>query len=327
MGSTQVSPGWEGCASSALSLPTIKIVLGAMHESNPRLFSTRNSLRLMSNCFEKPIGDPIALSRHLVDADRITSGVLYQVSCASPLPLDPALKVLNLMYRGGADCAYGYWQMLSDLDRHAFAKAKVEGGTTSMSMYGEVTPLSAGKMLRELGAMPGLRFYDVGSGGGKLVLLALLLGLRATGIELSSCRHRFACRALDRLRKMVPAADTLHLRADLIHGNFLEASIIDFSKADIVFVNDVGFDNALMFELSNALRSLRSGARVATFRRLIGPGFKCVSIVAVNVSWLRRGLNCLVYQRIEPSVEDEEVGIEASSDPGSESDSDGNDDA
>ena len=81
----------------------------------------------------------------------------------SQLPLGPALKLLNVAYRGRLGDAYGQWRHLSDLDRRAFHE-HVPGGSGA-GTYGEVAPLAVGRMLQKLGATPGSRFCDLGSLG------------------------------------------------------------------------------------------------------------------------------------------------------------------
>ena len=66
-------------------------------------------------------------------------------------------------------------------------------GSRNAGMYGEITPFSLVQMFSALDFKPGLRFYDIGSGTGKLVALAALLGYHATGVEIVKDRYE-ACR-------------------------------------------------------------------------------------------------------------------------------------
>merc|ERR1719333_1719583 len=54
-------------------------------------------------------------------------------------------------------------------------------GPEHASGYGELLPFGVLDMLWRVGAKPGDRFYDLGAGPGKVVALAWLCGLRATG--------------------------------------------------------------------------------------------------------------------------------------------------
>ena len=58
-------------------------------------------------------------------------------------------------------------------------------------------------LLFELGLQPPAVVYDLGSGTGKLVNAAALLGFSATGIELEPGRHLRACAAARALLRQV----------------------------------------------------------------------------------------------------------------------------
>lgn len=74
---------------------------------------------------------------------------------------------------------------------------------------------------------PGQRFLDLGSGDGRVVFLAALLGAHATGIEYDGTLHRLAEQARDRLAHLVPTD-----RARLKQGDFFKE---DFSRYDVLF--------------------------------------------------------------------------------------------
>jgi len=100
---------------------------------------------------------------------------------------------------------------------------------------------------------PGLRLLDLGSGDGRVVFLAALLGADATGVEWEESLHRLALEARERLADLVPKK-----RAHLKAGDFLRE---DFSKYDLLFYFESGtFDAAAMFD--KIRRELRPGARL-----------------------------------------------------------------
>jgi SAM-dependent methyltransferase len=76
-------------------------------------------------------------------------------------------------------------------------------------------------------ARPGTRFLDLGSGDGRVVFMAALLGAEATGIEYDRSLHRVAGEALARLEGVVPRE-----RVRLRRGDFFRH---DWSRYDVLF--------------------------------------------------------------------------------------------
>jgi SAM-dependent methyltransferase len=133
--------------------------------------------------------------------------------------------------------------------------------------YGELLPTTVAYMLALAGARPGQRYYDLGSGTGKTVYLAGLLGLNATGVELVPNRTRVACDALGRPVK------TGHFEKgsmNFVTGSFLA---VDFSDADVVFTDSVMFSDDLKEGLARIARRMKPGAKVISFNGLPSPGF------------------------------------------------------
>jgi len=76
-------------------------------------------------------------------------------------------------------------------------------------------------------------FLDLGSGDGKVVLIASLFGVKATGIEIDDDLVKTS----ERIKK------ELKLKAEFIKGDFFKHNL---SKYDVIFVNpDKGFENGL----------------------------------------------------------------------------------
>jgi len=74
---------------------------------------------------------------------------------------------------------------------------------------------------------PGDRFLDLGSGDGRVVFLAALLGAEATGIEFDRELHGIALTARSRLRDLIDPA-----QAALRRGDFFRE---DLSRYDVIF--------------------------------------------------------------------------------------------
>jgi SAM-dependent methyltransferase len=98
---------------------------------------------------------------------------------------------------------------------------------------------------------PGGRFLDLGSGDGRVVFLAAVLGADATGIEYDGAIHDIALAARRRLRRIVPAG-----RATLKQGDFFEEEV---SRYDVIFY----FGDGTYLEdrmLAKLRREMRPGA-------------------------------------------------------------------
>merc|ERR1719507_2324928 len=112
------------------------------------------------------------------------------------------LATLNKWYDGHAlDAFHGKVN-----DGRAQAAKQTPHGDMAL-IYGEIKPSSILNMYSQLGAHKGTKFFDLGSGTGKPVVMAALLGLDATGIELVQGRFDTACNYLDTAKKMIWGRD------------------------------------------------------------------------------------------------------------------------
>ena len=65
-----------------------------------------------------------------------------------------------------------------------------------------------------------------------------------------------------------------------------DATMIDFSDADFVFINSTCFNNSLMIDLSLKCKSLKEGAIiVTTTRRIVGSAFELLEELKMEESW------------------------------------------
>merc|ERR1719221_1543865 len=110
-------------------------------------------------------------------------------------------------------------------------------------------------MLAAVGAKPGQRFYDLGSGTGKVAILAWLLGLDATGIELVEGCWKTSCEALDRLKNQLDTTCSKGIR--LLHADVLD---VDFADADIIFSSNIVWPEELWTQVSHKALQMRAGS-------------------------------------------------------------------
>lgn len=148
------------------------------------------------------------------------------------------------------------------------AKAwKAAGIHKNTNTYGEISPEGIQLLLQRVGAKPGQNYYDLGAGDGKTTMVAWLMGLNATGIELSEQRFQASCAATDRLRNLRGSSGR-HLQ--FFHGSVTD---LDFADADVVYIMSVCFDAKLMNRIALAAKSLKKGARILSYQTLIGKDF------------------------------------------------------
>ncbi len=132
--------------------------------------------------------------------------------------------------------------------------------------YGEITYGGFSQMLKAALPQKGEVFYDLGSGTGKAVLLASLLGdfSKLRGIEVIKDLHNAAVDSLAFYKNNI----TLQLLPkkhqqdiDFIHDDFANS---DWSDANILFMNATCFSYELSPALIKKLEALKKGTRVLT---------------------------------------------------------------
>lgn len=146
-------------------------------------------------------------------------------------------------------------------------EVEVATGFERAAGYGEIVLGDFIDMLQNVGAHAGQHFYDLGSGLGQLVFTAGLLGLDATGIEIVKQRHEQACGAVQRAEEQGIGHN--HGSIKFLHGSFYD---LDFSDADIVFINSVLFSDEMMRIISSKARSMKHGSRIFSYLSLPDAG-------------------------------------------------------
>lgn len=130
--------------------------------------------------------------------------------------------------------------------------------------YGEVTYYSFVRIVEKAEPQIGDVFYDLGSGGGKAVFIAGLVFdfSKACGIEKLENLYELSMQLVTKLQDLPERKALLPNKVvpvEFIHGDFLE---VDFSDADIVFVNATCFKGELFDALIKELLKLKVGTRI-----------------------------------------------------------------
>jgi len=191
-----------------------------------------------------------------------------------------AIYALDAIYKGKAASA----SETEAAAERAHKDVYNHSGDAAASVYGEIQPSAVVEMLKVTNIREGQKYYDLGSGYGKTVVLAWLLGLNATGVELAAPRWEESCHALKRAPEVGVSGPGNGI--NFVQSSFLD---IDFSDADLVFMDSVMFGEETMKELSKACRRLRPGTKiVSSHMGLPGPGFKKIGELHGAVSWTHR---------------------------------------
>jgi protein-L-isoaspartate O-methyltransferase len=114
-------------------------------------------------------------------------------------------------------------------------------GDTSKGFWGAAITEHIYEFFKKIKLQNYKNFLDLGSGDGKVVLIASLFGVKSTGIEIDD----------DLVKTSESIKKELRLKAEFIKGDFFKQ---DFSKYDIIFINpDKGFENGVEDKLLKEL--------------------------------------------------------------------------
>lgn len=191
-----------------------------------------------------------------------------------------ALYALDAIYKGKSNVA----GETNSTEEQAHRDVYNASGDPSASVYGEILPEAVLEMFRITGAHEGQRYYDLGSGYGKTVVLGWLMGLNATGVELADNRWGASCNALRRAPEVGVSGSGNGV--NFLHASFLD---VDFADADLVFMDSVMFSEETMRALAEQAKHLRPEAKIVSSHfGLPGPGFKELGQLKGAVSWSNR---------------------------------------
>lgn len=193
------------------------------------------------------------------------------------------------------DAIAGVRRIYRPLDGFAIPREDVRAVERSRgsATYGELMPTATVRLLEQLKLTRADRFYDLGAGVGKVVLLAALTTpvARAVGIELSRRRVELGNQALARARaERVPGAG----RAELLEADMLRC---DLDDATVVYTCSTAFSSAFMRKLVRRLAALPKLRMLVSLQELDDQRwFELVASPRLDASW-KRGTKVHVYER------------------------------
>lgn len=184
---------------------------------------------------------------------------------------------------------------LSSVDEWVF---QADWSLRDADIYGELLPQGVFHMLWTVGAKPGDRFYDLGAGTGKVVALAWMAGLRATGVELSQARWGASCKGVANMGKVDNHEDDAIVQSPTLGVDFLCASIydVDFTDADVVFACSILFSDELINKLAATARWMKPGSRIVSYQAFDGPQFKEIGRFSTPTTWSASGTSWVVQE-------------------------------
>ncbi|MFA6427513.1 MAG: hypothetical protein WCW16_03670 [Candidatus Magasanikbacteria bacterium] len=152
--------------------------------------------------------------------------------------------------------------------------------------YGEILLDSFFEMFRDIPLTAQHKvFYDLGSGIGKAVLAAVLLGNfeKVCGVEILTDLHKIATGVLSDFIDESPTLFPSRKETKVIlhNGDFFSYNVSD---ADVVFIQSTCFGEELMAKLSEKLSSLKPGSIIITATYDL-PGFSVYASKKYTMSW------------------------------------------
>jgi hypothetical protein len=200
-------------------------------------------------------------------------GVVRVSYSPPPVPQQDATTVLRRLYRG----VDGF-----DIARREEARVRK---AKSSATYGELRPAATLHLLEALQLTRRDVFYDLGSGVGKVVLLAAMVtpARRCIGVELAPGRVADACRVLAQAqRDRLVSTRRVQLREDDILAT-------DLSDATVVYTCSTAFPTPFMGRLQRKLAALQRPLTFVTLQVLDDhPAFERHDVLRLDVTWRRR---------------------------------------
>lgn len=155
-------------------------------------------------------------------------------------------------------------------------------------VYGEAVFDPFSKLLSEVEVKPGQLFLDCGSGTGKAVFVGHLVSgfSKSIGVELLESLYKASEKALEIYNKDYRpqiAKEVEGREIKFILGNILD---IDYSTADVVFMNSTCFQEDLMQALIEPVNKMKPGAILITLSKTMNsPAFEQYKQITFEFSW------------------------------------------
>lgn len=185
-----------------------------------------------------------------------------------------AMSLLDLIYEGHSQ--HAFWSVGNAVQAESQV-ANLPAMERRAIAYGEIKPKTFMQLLAHAGAQAGQKYYDLGSGTGKTVVAAWLLGLDATGVELIDKRFTTACGSLLVAKRLGFRKLAQGPGLNFIHGSFLD---VDFSDADILFADSSLFSKTMMANLTRSGSRMKPGSKIISSSGFPGDNFRTEGLAA-----------------------------------------------
>ena len=178
--------------------------------------------------------------------------------------------------------------------------------TLSAKVYGEVEFFSFANLLERLDVKNGDKFFDLGHGTGKaMVVASLLFGDKFSsieGVELLEDLHELSVNTVSAYQTFVAENDLFSDRRGcplvVSQGDFLCEPWTDhWTSSDIVFANSTCFDDNLMQQIAIIAERMKQGSKMITFTQHLPSTAPFVIVEKVNLGMSWGCATCYVHVR------------------------------
>lgn len=211
------------------------------------------------------------------------------------VPVDQAKIIFDTLYNENPNIGF----QISDEESALVIEA---GGAPT---YGEITWDSAVTLLNDpdLNLQESDIFYDLGSGVGKLCIMAYLISpvTKSIGIELAECRFIEAEKAKKSLKKSITASLKKKLRGKKIifrKNNILTAP---FEDATVIYMCSTCYE-PMMKPLMERFAQLPNGVRIISLKALPEhPDIQQIKELTLPMTWKPAGTLVHIYKIEHPN--------------------------
>ena len=162
---------------------------------------------------------------------------------------------------------------------------------TGSLTYGEICDMEAVDhmfgVLQQQGLMTKTRtgkFYDLGSGSGKVIVAAALLHSfeSCCGIEILASLHGIADIVQAEYHRYFTSP-----RLEVYHGSITDLTLKDWTDGDIIYVNSTCFSNELFAEMASIAKKMKVGSIMITLSQVLpkATGFRLFHESRETMSW------------------------------------------